>query len=155
MAADWVEMKEAGTAMRCKALPKDGNGDYCGPYEGWVVGYYVMHFKRTPCPFGDEYREDDVQHFIARDGFSDWNMPRDVEVREILPETLCRCSGAIAGKAYVFEHDIVRWPGGEGTVSLDPDRGWLVLPRSMAGRPTLLSEAVAEACEVIGNEKSA
>lgn len=155
MAADWTEMKRAGTAMRCKALPKDDGGEHCGPYEGWAVGYYVMHLNRTPCPFGDSYREEDVEHLVIRDGFSDWNMPRGMEAVEVLPETLCRCTGMTAGSAYVFEHDVLRRPGGEGTVSFDPDKGWLVLPRSVAGRPTPLSEAVMEACEVTGNEKSA
>lgn len=155
MAADWTEMKRAGAAMRRKALPKDDGGEHCGPYEGWAAGCCVMHLNRTPCPFGDSHREEDVERLAIRDGFSDRNMPRGTEAVEVLPETLCRRTGMTAGNACVFEHDVLRRPGGEGAASFDPGKGRLVLPRSVAGRPAPSSEAVMEACEVTGDEKPA
>lgn len=155
MAADRTEMKRAGTAMRRKALPKDDGGEHRGPYEGRAAGCYVMRLDRTPCPFGDSCREEDVEHLAIRDGFSDWNMPRGMEAVEAIPETLCRRTGMTAGNACVFEHDAVRRPGGEGTASFDPDGGRLVLPRGISGHPTPLSKAVGEACEATGGEKRA
>lgn len=116
MAADRTETKRAGTAMRRKALPKDDGGEHRGPYEGRAAGCCVMRLDRTPCPFGDSCREEDVEHLAIRDGFSDWNMPRGMEAVEVLPETLCRRTG------------------GEGAASFDPDKGRPVLPRSVAGR---------------------
>lgn len=135
MAADRTEMKRAGTAMRRKALPKDDGGEHRGPYEGRAAGCCVMRLDRTPCPFGDSCREEDAERPAIRDGFSDWNMPRGMEAVEALPETLCRRTGMTAGSAYVFEHDVLRRPGGEGAASFDPDKGRPVLPRSVAGRP--------------------
>lgn len=43
------------------------------------------------------------------DAFSDWNMPRGLNLCHILPKTLCRCTGIYVGKGrYVYENDIVR-----------------------------------------------
>ena len=48
-------------------------------------GYYVLHFKRTLCPFDDEYKEDDVEHLVIYDEDSDWNMPRGIRCAKITP----------------------------------------------------------------------
>lgn len=152
---DWVEMKSVGEAMACKAIPKSGGGDCCGPHKGRVAGCYAMRIDRTPCPLNDSCREKDAERPIIRDGFSDWNMPRGMEAVEAVPEALCRRTGMTAGNACVFEHDTVRRPGGEGTASFDPDGGRLVLPRGISGHPTPPSKAVGEACEATGGEKRA
>ena len=59
----------------------------------WVEGYYIYHIKRTPSPIGDSVKPEDEQHVIMRDGFSDWNMPRNTVHFEIDPETLCQYTG--------------------------------------------------------------
>ena len=135
MAADRAETKRAGTAMRRKALPKDDGGGHRGPCEGRAAGCCAMRLDRTPCPFGGSCREEDAERPAIRDGFSDRNMPRGTEAVEALPEALCRRTGMTAGNACVFEHDVLRRPGGEGAASFDPDKGRPVLPRSVAGRP--------------------
>lgn len=68
-----------------KAKRKD-NGE-------WVEGYYVYCRKRTICPLGDSVKPEDEQHVIMRDGFSDWNMPRNTVVYEINPDTICQYTG--------------------------------------------------------------
>lgn len=76
---------------------------------GWVEGYYIYHIKRTICPIGDSVKPEDEQHVIMRDGFSDWNMPRDTVVYEINPDTLCQYTG-LTGKygKKIWENDILR-----------------------------------------------
>ncbi|WP_133965158.1 hypothetical protein [Eubacterium limosum] len=54
----------------------------------YVVGYYVYHINRTLSPFGDSLEEEDEEHYIAQDGFSDWGMPRGIEMIPIDPNTL-------------------------------------------------------------------
>ena len=58
-----------------------------------VQGYYVKHVYATPPPINTKeghrkFVEEHTKHYIVSDGFSDWNLPREMEIREIDPETL-------------------------------------------------------------------
>lgn len=58
-----------------------------------VEGYYVKHIYATPNPINTEagYKEfvdSHTKHYIITDGFSDWNLPREMEPHEIDINTL-------------------------------------------------------------------
>lgn len=95
----------------------------------WVYGVYYKHQKVFPCPFGDyEEKEEDYEHFIIQDGFTDWNMPRGIEFRPILPETVCQFTGVRMGNMKIYEGDII-----EGTEE-EFDGGYLVSRNTYEGR---------------------
>jgi uncharacterized phage protein (TIGR01671 family) len=88
----------------------------------WVEGCYVNHLTRMLCPIGDFLKEGDEKHYIVKSGFADWNMPRDLEFVEVIPETVGQSTGRTDknGKR-VFEGDILcadtgrRWVNGNCT----------------------------------------
>lgn len=58
-----------------------------------VQGYYVKHITATPYAISTEYEhdkfvEEHTKHYIVSDGFSDWGLPRQMEIREIDISTL-------------------------------------------------------------------
>lgn len=69
----------------------------------------MRHINRTPAAFNDSIKNEDIEHIILFDSFSDWNMNRSVEYVHVLPETLCRYIGIEDknGKK-IFTGDIVR-----------------------------------------------
>lgn len=63
-----------------------------------VEGYYVKHITATPgamdTPEGHKkFVEDHTKHYIVSDGFSDWCLPREMEIREIDINTLEEING--------------------------------------------------------------
>lgn len=67
------------------------------PFGGYrahkVEGYYVKHITATPNPINTEdgynkFIEEHTKHYIFDDGFSDWNMDRELEKYEIDITTL-------------------------------------------------------------------
>ena len=74
----------------------------------WVYGSYFLHLKRTLCVIGDRAEDEDMEHVIIQDGFSDWNMPRDMEAIRVDPETVGEWTGLLDAKGKkIFEGDIV------------------------------------------------
>lgn len=66
---------------------------FAGGKKREVQGYYVKHVFATPYPISTkEEREDFInkhtKHYILSDGFSDWGLPRELEMYEIDIDTL-------------------------------------------------------------------
>lgn len=67
----------APNVPRVKVVDKDGKE----LFNGWYIG----HINRQVCAFGDELREEDVDHLVAVDGFADWGMSRSLVIKKITP----------------------------------------------------------------------
>ena len=75
----------------------------------WIEGYYMYHINRTLSPIDDSLKKEDIEHIILFDGFSDWNMHRDIKYVHIVPETLCRYIGIKDKNGIkVFTNDVVK-----------------------------------------------
>lgn len=53
----------------------------------WIEGYYVRHETRQPA-IGDDLTDGEIKDYIVKDGFADWNMPRNLEFREVNPHSV-------------------------------------------------------------------
>lgn len=79
---------------RYKAITTIPESDrFAGGKKVEVQGYYVKHVYATPPPINTaeghkEFVENHTKHYIVSDGFSDWNLPREMEIREIDIDTL-------------------------------------------------------------------
>lgn len=55
----------------------------------WVYGAYVKHLPYTPAPIGTpKIPDSDYEYAIVNDAFSDWQMPRDLQIISIRPNTV-------------------------------------------------------------------
>ena len=65
----------------------------------WVYGAYIKHINVTPCMFTCEeeakkFYKEHTKHLIAFDGFSDWWMPRGIDVcTSIVPDSIGQSTG--------------------------------------------------------------
>lgn len=75
--SEYYKKFQAVDIPRVKVLDEEGN-IVC-------TGYYMLHFNRTPSPFDDEYKEEDVEHIVVKDQESDWNMSRGIEAKLVTP----------------------------------------------------------------------
>ena len=92
----------------------------------WVKGGYMKHLSIMPSPFGNDFSEKDILHFIIKSGFADWNMPRPLEFIEVVPETVGQFSDSYDSSFKpLFEGDIVEREIIEGWKS-EPIRGVVV-----------------------------
>lgn len=78
---------------KAQTLPPEEPDRFTGYKTREVSGYYVKHITATPPPINSEeghkkFVDEHTKHYIVSDGFSDWNLPRDMEVREIDINTL-------------------------------------------------------------------
>ena len=84
---------------------------YRGKYQNnWIYGAYLKFLPYTPAPIRDyDIPEKDYKHLIITEGFSDWNLPRDLKVYEVDKNTISQCTGIknIQGK-FIFEGDFIK-----------------------------------------------
>lgn len=91
----------------------------------WVYGAYHKHLPTQPFPIG-EASEPVLKHLIVKDSFADWGLPREIEGKEIILETLGDYIGLQAkdplGRAErLFEGDVVHisYEGMGGSISTE------------------------------------
>lgn len=82
----------------------------------WVYGAYIKHIDVTPCMFACEeeankFYKEHTKHLIAFDGFSDWWMPRGINVCTTIDEkSIGQSTGLFdINKKEIFEGDIVKY----------------------------------------------
>lgn len=74
-------------------LPPEEADPFVGYKTREVEGYYIKHIWATPPPIStqierDKFIAEHTKHYIAIDGFSDWNLPREMELHQIDINTL-------------------------------------------------------------------
>lgn len=75
----------------------------------WISGVYMQHKNRMLCPLGDELKPSDIDHVIIYSGDADWNMPREICMKKVIPETVCRCVYHSPKLGDIYEHDYVKF----------------------------------------------
>lgn len=80
--------------IKCRGMKEDGT---------WVYGYYIRHETRQVCMGDDKLGYDEIDHFIAQDGFADWNMPRDISLIKVIPESV----GQYVESVNAYEGDVL------------------------------------------------
>ena len=78
----------------------------------WVYGAYLKMLPYTPNPVGHIHiLETEYKHLIIKEGFSDWNMPRDIVAYEIIPETVCINTGIQCKNGCLYTNDLIKVDG--------------------------------------------
>ena len=83
-------------------------------YGRWVYGGFHVWQKRMLSPVGnDTLRDDDISYIIIQNSSADWNMPREMQAVEVIPESVGEFSGyySEAGgyPVAIYEGDIVEF----------------------------------------------
>ena len=74
----------------------------------WVYGSYLKFLPYTPNPLGKPPREEEYEHLIVREGFSDWNLPRGLSAFKVDASTVSQCTGSLdKNNVPIYENDIV------------------------------------------------
>lgn len=99
----------------CKAKDKDDGR--------WYEGYYLLLHDTTYCCMPSDNAEDtkrfeekNAHHYIVFEQMTDWGLPNRHLRAEILPDTLCQCTGMPdKNRKMIWENDITKLvlPNGE------------------------------------------
>lgn len=75
----------------------------------WVKGGFHKHETRQPhcC---EELKPEEIKYLIIIDSLADWNMPKNIQCVEVIPETVGMFTGLTdKNGTKIFEGDIVRY----------------------------------------------
>lgn len=130
----------------------------------WRFGYYVMHEKVTQCVIGDCLKEDNEEHLLIFDGFSDWSLPKPWYRCDIDETTLGQFTNILdKNKKEVYSGDILIDEQGRDWLVFNAPGGFCVCRAEewieTKGKPVVYSglsepQNVAwtqQSCEVTGN----
>ena len=59
----------------------------------WVYGDLYRHDPPLQCVVPENYIPEQTKNYILKTAFADWNMPRQVEYIEVIPETIGQYTG--------------------------------------------------------------
>jgi len=75
----------------------------------WIEGFAYEHHPPIQCIVPKDYIAENSKWYILNTAFADWNMPREVEFIEVIPETVGRYIGICdKNKKKIFEWDVVK-----------------------------------------------
>lgn len=125
----------------------------CKHNNKWSGGFYYEHGGPLQC-FGDPKEKKIDKYCIVRSAFADWNMPRQIEYIEVLPETVGQYINQVdKNLKKIYEDDIlqdargnkylVRWSDGNCGFVAEPTFKRNIWPNLNSGSTKYL--------EVIGN----
>ena len=118
----------------------------------WVQGYYIKRIKKTPACIEKE-TDDDIEHLIVYNSFSDWDMPRHLISVKVDPATLCRCTGLKdKNSKLIWENDFVQCGGKELVVWDEHFASWCLIKEGWAYKHFFGEAQMPEDCEVVGNK---
>ncbi|MCH4172581.1 MAG: YopX family protein [Lactobacillus sp.] len=58
----------------------------------WIYGAYYKHLPFTPSP-SQKVDENEYEHLIIKDSFSDWQLPRGIHYEQVNPESVSEFTG--------------------------------------------------------------
>lgn len=126
----------------------------------WYEGYYLLlHDTTYFCMPSDNeanikrLNEENAHHYIVFEQMTDWGLPNRHLRVEILPETLCRCTGLPdKNRKLIWENDIVRC--GEDVFAVkwnDKYARWCLSKKGWLYNDFFGEACDPKDCEVIGN----
>ena len=113
----------------------------------WIYGGYVHLHKTTYCYAGSDDGNNDI-HRIVFERMTDWNLPNQHMMADVLPETVGQFTGLVDKNGVrIFEGDIVRYEDDIGYVIYNGDDARFLLDSPNR----YISMDYSNEFEVIGN----